>query len=174
MDLYYKYSHNPNGKKYAPMTKTEYLAVKSDPNRWFINFGNCIMECERSEYTAYYRLLDHYQYTKRKADGHRAEVISLDEAKDLYSYEESVFSVHTEQTPDDETIERLLQEYRKNRLITAFESMLEDEVYLLEEIVLRSRTQSDLANEMHISHQAISKRLRKIMRKLRAMLQDLE
>ncbi|MCR4646630.1 MAG: helix-turn-helix domain-containing protein [Oscillospiraceae bacterium] len=41
-------------------------------------------------------------------------------------------------------------------------------------MVLRSRTQSDLANEMHISHQAISKRLRKIMRKLRAMLQDLE
>ena len=56
MKYYFEYNHAPTGDKYCIMTKAEYELAKRDPTRWFIDFGNCVIECSKAERTEYYRM----------------------------------------------------------------------------------------------------------------------
>ena len=174
MDKYFIYNKNPLGAKYVEISKDEFLRIWHEPGRWFINFGNCVLECEKSEYRSYYRVLYHYRYTKRTADFVNADVVSLSGKEDDCTYDMSIFSQHNERGIEDIVIERIYQEFCKQRLIAALETLSSDEVYLVQEMTLKSRKQKDLAAELGISQQAVSKKYLAAMRKLRQLLSDLE
>ena len=70
------------------------------------------------------------------------------------SYEISVFSVHTEQSVED-AAEVSLQ---KQQIRQAFRHLSEEEIYLIRELLIKERMQSEIAKELHISQQAVSKR----------------
>lgn len=66
------------------------------------------------------------------------------------------------------------QDYCKQRLLVAFEALSSEEVYLVLEMTLRFRKQKELAAELGVSQQAISRKYLAALRKLRQLLSDLE
>ena len=163
MVRYYAYNPKKRGSKYVEITEEQYLNVKIQPNRWFISFGNCVLECEKSEYDEYYRQREHSLYTLRNASGKRPDILSLEAMDEDVPYEISVFSVHTEQSVED-AAEVSLQ---KQQIRQAYRHLSEEEIYLIRELLIKERMQSEIAQELHISQQAVSKRFLKAIRKLR-------
>ena len=174
MKYYFEYNHAPAGDKYCIMTKAEYELAKRDPTRWFIDFGNCVIECSKAERTEYYRMYYRYFNSRKCKNGRDADMVSLNSVNEAVSYGMSVFAVHNEPTIDDIVICRMYQAYCKQRLIAALETLSSDEVYLVQEMTLKSRKQKDLAAELGISQQAVSKKYLAAMRKLRQLLSDLK
>ena len=57
---YYEYNKQIGGEKYSEFTESEYLKVREDKNRWFISFGDSVLECEENEYKDYFSKKNHY------------------------------------------------------------------------------------------------------------------
>jgi hypothetical protein len=66
-------------------------------------------------------------------------MVSLNSVNEAVSYGMSVFAVHNEPTIDDIVICRMYQAYCKQRLIAALGNLSSDEVYLVQEMTLKSR-----------------------------------
>lgn len=171
---FYQFNHAPMGEKYREMSKAEYELAKREPYRWFIDFDNCVIEYSEEEYWSYYQKYYHSRNSRRDKNTRAATEITLDSVNEAYSYEMSVFSVHTEQTVEDRAICRIYQDYCKQRLLVAFEALSSEEVYLVLEMTLRFRKQKELAAELGVSQQAISRKYLAALRKLRQLLSDLE
>ena len=45
---YFEYNRNDGNEKYSKFTEEEYLKAKEEEKRWFISFGDSILECEES------------------------------------------------------------------------------------------------------------------------------
>lgn len=43
---YFEYNRNSGSEKYSEFTEAEYLKAKEEENRWFISFGDSVLECE--------------------------------------------------------------------------------------------------------------------------------
>lgn len=56
---YFEYNRNGRSEKYSEFTEEEYLKAKEDENRWFISFGDSVLECEESQYTDHFSKKDH-------------------------------------------------------------------------------------------------------------------
>ena len=109
MKYYFEYNHAPAGDKYCIMTKAEYELAKRDPSRWFIDFGNCVIECSKAERTEYYRMYYRYFNSRKCKNGRDADMVSLNSVNEAVSYGMSVFAVHNEPTIDDIVICRMYQ-----------------------------------------------------------------
>ena len=48
---YFEYNRNSGSEKYSEFTEAEYLKAKEEENRWFISFGDSVLECEESQYS---------------------------------------------------------------------------------------------------------------------------
>ena len=42
---YFEFSKNGGSEKYSEFTEAEYLKAKEEENRWFISFGDSVLEC---------------------------------------------------------------------------------------------------------------------------------
>ena len=167
---YFEYNRNADKPKYVPMTEGEYLRAKQDPNRWFISFGTCVLECEQEEYAEHYRKLEHYRYTLRDADRKLASVISLDALSTEALYEMSVFSVHTEMSVEEQIIAKENRRLLKTALQDSLQKLTPEECYLIHELKVNRKKQAEVAKELGISQQAVSKRYRAAVKKLKEML----
>ena len=166
MVRYYAYNPKDRGPRYIEITEEEYLKIKIQTDRWFISFGTCVLECEKAEYDDYYRHLEHYRYTLRNASRKRPDVLSMDAMEEEFPYETSVFSVHTEKSVEDEVMESM----RIEQISHALSRLPTDDAFLVREYLMKERTQSEIAQELKISQQAVSKRMIKILYKLKKML----
>ena len=59
---YYEYNRHGDCEKYSEFTESEYLKAREDKNRWFISFGDSVLECEESEYMDYFSEKNHSDY----------------------------------------------------------------------------------------------------------------
>ena len=72
---------------------------------------------------------------------------------------------------DTSTIEEAEnREYEYQLLKIAFESLSEKDMYLIEQFFFENRTQAEIARELGVSRNTISKRLRVIYKKLKKVL----
>lgn len=170
MVRYYEYNCKDSGAKYAEITEAEYLEAKADPNRWFISFGSCVLECEKPEYEDYYKQEERNRYSRRDAGRKTVEVLSLEQVEEDYTYDMSVFTLHNELSVE-ETVSKA---YQKMRLLNAIAQLTPNEAYLIQELHFKNRNQKELAGELGITQQAVSKRYRSTLQRLRRMLSDLE
>lgn len=46
MVRYYAYNPHDTKPKLVEISEADHLKAKSEPDRWFISFGNCVLECE--------------------------------------------------------------------------------------------------------------------------------
>lgn len=51
---YFEFSRNGGSEKYSEFTEEEYLNAKEEENRWFISFGDSVLECEESQYSDHF------------------------------------------------------------------------------------------------------------------------
>ena len=65
------------------------------------------------------------------------------------------------------------REYEYQLLKIAFELLREKDMYLIEQFFFENRTQADIARELGVSRNTISKRLRVIYKKLKKVLEKL-
>ncbi|MCM1508440.1 MAG: hypothetical protein NC177_15120 [Ruminococcus flavefaciens] len=166
MSKYYKYNPNGNKPKYVEMAEEEYIGAKQEDNRWFISFGNCVLECEKSEYDEHYRKLNHYRYTQKDAEGKTVETISLEQNEIEYSYDMSVFQNEDEVMVDDKIIESMNTAFRHEELRKAMERLSESERNLITQLFSENKNQSELTAIYGVSQQALSKRKYAILKKL--------
>lgn len=82
---YYEYNKQVSGEKYSEFTESEYLKASKDKNRWFISFGDSVLECEESEYSDYFSEKNHSDYTQRDKYGKKIIPILLEQ----YTYSDS-------------------------------------------------------------------------------------
>jgi len=47
---YFGYNRNGGSDKYSEFTETKYLKAKEEEKRWFISFGDNVLECEERTY----------------------------------------------------------------------------------------------------------------------------
>ena len=78
---YYEYSKPGSKEKYSQITEAEYLIAKESPNRWFISFGDCVLECEEHQHKNHYNQKNHSDYVNKDASGKKPTILSFDEYK---------------------------------------------------------------------------------------------
>lgn len=69
---YFEFSKNGGSEKYSEFTEAEYLKAKEEENRWFISFGDSVLECDESQYIDHFTKKDHGEYTQRIETGRRS------------------------------------------------------------------------------------------------------
>ena len=91
---YYEYNKQVSGEKYSEFTESEYLKAREDKNRWFISFGDSVLECEESEYRDYFSEKNHSDYTQRDKYGKKIIPILLEQ----YTYSDSACAIVSDST----------------------------------------------------------------------------
>ncbi len=76
---YFEYNRNGGSEKYSEFTEEEYLKAKEDENRWFISFGDSVLECEESQYTDHFSKKDHDEYTQKDKNWKKVIPVSLEQ-----------------------------------------------------------------------------------------------
>ena len=76
---YFEYNRNGRSEKYSEFTEEEYLKAKEDENRWFISFGDSVLECEESQYTDHFSKKDHDEYTQKDKNWKKVIPVSLEQ-----------------------------------------------------------------------------------------------
>lgn len=84
----------------------------------------------------------------------------------------SVFFDGDNLTIDDIVLDQLETAERNALIHKAVEQLTSEEQYMLQELVFRKKTQTDLAEEFHITQQALSKRYRAVLKKLSDFLKN--
>ena len=69
---------------------------------------------------------------------------------------------------EEEVIKKLMLE----RMAIALDRLTKDELYLIKQIYLLNVSQEELGKQLHITQQAISKKLKKVLEKLRMYMEE--
>ena len=78
---YFEFSKNGGSEKYSEFTEAEYLKAKEEENRWFISFGDSVLECDESQYIDHFTKKDHGEYTQKDRNWKKVIPLSLDTAE---------------------------------------------------------------------------------------------
>lgn len=168
MIKYFELNRSGIGGKYAEMTREQFRVAKRDPNRWFIGFGNCYLECSRSEYASHHQEREHHKYLL--ADRKDSKITSV-------SYDRGLLegAPDPDEIPIDEMIiEAMDTEYRAKRLHETLEQLSEEEQKLLHLLFHCQKRKAEIAVELGVTHQTVNRRYHRIIGKLAEMLKDLE
>ena len=172
--MYFEYNHEGKRPLRIPMTEEAFLKAKDEPDRWFINFGSCVLEVTKLEYDKYYKEKERSRYIRRNAIGRLDEQTTLDMMDEAFTYEQSVFSVSGEKSVEDEVIDRETRAYVVQKVHEALQQLDKGDQHIVIEITIRHTRQTALSKEMGISQQTVSRRYHKVLAKLRVLLSELE
>ena len=78
MTLYYEYNREGTRPLRVPMTEEAFLRAKENPDRWFLDFGNCVLEVTKQEYDKYYKTRERSKYIRRNMEGRLDEQSTMD------------------------------------------------------------------------------------------------
>lgn len=168
MVLYYEYNREGKRPLRVQITEEEYIAARAQPDRWFINFGNCVLEVSREEYVKYSKDFWHSRYNTRYAYRNGIKVQSLDAMEENVA---DTYPLLADQTVEETVIEKLSMEELTRQLAAALRELDADELHLIIEFHFHKKPQKQLSEEFGISQQAVSKRLQKVLRKLREKME---
>lgn len=79
---YFEFSKNGGSEKYSEFTEAEYLKAKEEENRWFISFGDSVLECDESQYIDHFTKKDHGEYTQKDRNWKKVIPLSLEHIGD--------------------------------------------------------------------------------------------
>lgn len=168
MALYFAYNQEAKRPLRIQITEEEYIAALANPDRWFINFGNCVLEVSREEYVKYSKDYWHSRYNIRYAYRNGIKVQSLDALDENVA---DTYPLRSGQTLEDALIEKLSMQELTRQLSSALRELDADELHLVVEIHINQKPQKEVSEEFGISQQAVSKRLQKVLRKLRERME---
>ena len=170
MHKYYVFNKTASHPIRVPVTLSEYRKAKREPDRWFLDFGNCVLEVTKTQYEKYYKEDQHSRYLQRVA-AHTDPVQSLSKLEEVITYEMSIFGSAEPASVEEQVIERLMLTEATKHLKEAMKVLAADELCMVIKLHIRQEKQSDLADALGISQQTVSRRNQKILQKLREMLE---
>ena len=171
--LYFKFNPQNRRPLRVPMTEKEFLALKNLPDRWFISFGKYVLEVTKAEYDKYYKEYEHERYCKLNASGKVVHNLELDTFDPDYITVIDPFTRLAEPSVEDIVVEHLMEIFKTKRLHEAIDTLSPDDRQIIMMLFFMSKRQKDVAAELGITQQGVSKRLPGILRKLRDLLADL-
>lgn len=156
---YYQYTKTGD-EKYSEFTEEEYLVAKTDENRWFISFGNCVLECSKDEYRAYFSEKNHADYTQRDKDGKTVIPLSLEQ------YAHNTCESLIFRDFEEEILEKILAEETLERLHIALKKLKPSERNIIHKLFWENKNQTQLADEYGITQQTMHEKITRILAKL--------
>lgn len=113
---YFEYNRNGGNEKYSEFTEEEYLKAKEEESRWFISFGDSVLECEESQYTDHFSKKDHEEYTQKDKNWKKVIPVSLDQYTYGGNYEQKILKDSTVVPLEKRVLEQLSLEYDTAKL----------------------------------------------------------
>ena len=168
---YYEYNKQIGGEKYSEFTESEYLKAKEDKNRWFISFGDSVLECEENEYKDYFSKKNHYDYTQKDKLDKKVVPILLEQ----YTYSDTAQAFFYDSTivPFDEVIlEKLSTEQYILQLRKVMKKLKPYEREIIYQLFWQNKSQKQLAEEYGKSQQNINKITTRVLAKMLKMFEN--
>jgi len=166
---YYEYSKQIGGEKYSEFTESEYLKAKEDKNRWFISFGDSVLECEEIEYKDYFSKKNHYDYTQK--DKISKKVVSILLEQYTYSDTAQAFFYDSMIVPFDEVIlEKISTEKYVLQLKKVMKKLKPYEREIIFQLFWNRKSQNELAINYGISQQTMNEKVNRILVKMPKMI----
>ena len=159
---YYEYSKPGSKEKYSEITEAEYLSVKDNPERWFISFGNCVLECEASEYKKHYNEIDHSNYINRDAKGKKPVKLSFEEYRRETGQDVTEIIEDTTVNVEDECYKN----YQYELLYAALAQLDKDELELVNLLYWDELSQRKVGECNGKTQQSIGKKNKRILEEL--------
>lgn len=159
---YYEYSKPGSKEKYTEITEAEYLIAKESPNRWFISFGDSVLECEEHQHKKHYNQKNHSDYINRDANGKKPVKLSFDEYKLETGMDITEVIEDTTVNVEDESIKK----YQYELLYAALAQLDQDELELVNLLYWDELSQSKVGECNGETQQSISKKNKEILDKL--------
>lgn len=163
---YYEYSKPGSKEKYSQITEAEYLSVKDSPERWFISFGNCVLECEAEEHKEHYNKKNHSDYINRDATGKKPVRLSFDEYKLETGMDITEVIEDTTVNVEDECYKK----YQYELLYAALAQLDEDEKELVKSLYWDVLSQREVGACSGETQQSISKKKHEVLEKLTKLM----
>ena len=156
--------------KYRKMTYSELKRMKAlDPEafstRWFIPVGGALLEVGQQDYRDFYRDKERQDYLKALDEEYRA--ISYETLKEQTHREKEAISVKEVDVHKIVETGLLLEELRK-----ALSRLNKDEAALIKALYFEDQTVKALANRQGISIDTVYKQRKRILQKLRKMIES--
>lgn len=168
---YYEYNKQVSGEKYSEFTESEYLKARKDKNRWFISFGDSVLECEESEYRNYFSEKNHSDYTQRDKYGKKIIPILLEQ----YTYSDSARAIVSDSTivPFEEHIlEKISIEQYISQLKKVMKKLKPYEREIIYQLFWNKKSQNELARDYGISQQTMNKKANRILAKMLKIMKN--
>ena len=156
--------------KYRKMTYSELKRMKElDPEAfskgWFIPVGGALLEVGQQDYRDFYRDKERQDYLKALDEEYRA--ISYETLKEQTHREKEAISVKEVDVHKIVETGLLLEELRK-----ALSRLNKDEAALIKALYFEDQTVKALANRQGISIDTVYKQRKRILQKLRKMIES--
>ncbi len=159
---YYEYSKPGSREKYTEITEAEYLIAKESPDRWFISFGNCVLECEAHQHKKHYNEKNHSDYVNKDENGKKPVTLSFDEYKLETGMDITEVIEDTTVNVEDESIKK----YQYEILYAALAQLDEDEKEIVKSLYWDMLSQREAGERSSETQQSISKKNHGILEKL--------
>ena len=162
-----KFFRRSDSGEWQEMSGEEYLAFVRDPankNRYFLDMGNVVLECDEAAYRQYQTEKDHSRYINTG----KAETISLDVLLELP--DKLVLEIFSDER---ETEEKYFDRLLLDALRIALKELSKEEYALIFAIYLSEnrKTERQLAKQYGISQCAVNKRKKAVLKRLRTAIE---
>lgn len=169
---YFEYNRNGGSEKYSEFTEAEYLKAKEDENRWFISFGDSVLECEESQYTDHFSKKDHEEYTQKDKNWKKVIPVSLEQYTYGGNSEQKILKDSTVVPLEERVLEQLSLEHDLEKLRRAMEKLKPYEQKIIYQIFWKRKSQSKLAREYGISQQTMNEKCNRILVKMLKIMKN--
>lgn len=163
---YYEYSKPGSREKYTEITEAEYLIAKESPDRWFISFGNCVLECEAHQHKKHYNEKNHADYISKDKSGKKVVTLFFEEYRLETGLDVTEVLEDITVNVEDECCEK----YQYELLYAALAQLDQDELDLLKLLYWDELAQREAGEYCGETQQSISKKNKEILDKLTKLM----
>ena len=161
---YFEYSNVTDGEKYIEVSEEKFIKdVMITEGRFYISFGNFVLECSERQYRDYAVERNRHKYLFQDSNKKTVNLISLEDVSEKLLADESW---------EDNIIESIAFDAEKEKLQKALSELNEHELFLIHEYFYNNRRQSEIADLIGESQQTISYQIRACLVKLYKLMKN--
>ena len=180
--IYFEFNRTGGKEKYTQITEEVFRQAVKQEGRYFIRYmkegkheEDYVIESTKQEFMRFWKGKNHSEYVQKNADNRKVIPLSLDtdeiEGYDSTSAARNIFHNGDNSTIDEQVLAEMYTAEKYELLYQAIEQLDAEEQYIINQIFFAHRTQTELAKEFHIEQQAVSKKYRSALKKLKTYLE---
>ena len=156
----------------VPLSEVVDQGKKKDKykDRYFYPFGNYLMEVSEEDRRFFYSFTEQIKYLKKLVRGRKVELFSIEAIQDSNTEEAAFLDVFEDSSVDIE--EQAFQNYFKERLHKALESLSCEERKIIKLIYEDGLSEREAAKQMNVSKSTMHESKARVLDKLLKMILD--